>query len=137
MTFGEFIKNFRKINTMTQKQFAEKAGISDAIISMLERGINSNNHKPITPSMETVAAIAKAADIPLDELLRVVDSFPIKIKEQPAPPAPDLSKEEAQLLAYYRSMNRAGRTVLMAAAEGFASSSIYQADNPGDAAVSS
>ena len=131
MTFGEFIANYRNENSLSQRQFALKAGLSNGLIAMLERGENPSTHKPIVPTMDTVYAVSKAMNISLDELLRTVDNFPIKLNCKPSIP-PELTDEETHLLVMFRSMNRAGRSVLIAAAEGFASSAVYQADATGD-----
>lgn len=134
MTLGEFIKNFREENNLSQRQFSAKSGISNSLVSMLEANMNNHTGKPITPTIETIACVARACQCSIDDILNQIDSIDIDISRAESYV---MSKEEAQLLAYYRSMNRAGRTVLMASAEGFASSSIYQADNVGDDAVSS
>ena len=126
MKIGEIIKNKRLELGFTLEEVGNACGVGKSTVRKWETGMIVNI------GVDKIKLLA--AKLEIDPLTFVRYG---EIEQESQRPAPDLSKEEAQLLAYYRSMNRAGRTVLMAAAEGFASSSIYQADNPGDAAVSS
>ena len=56
------------------EKFAKLCGRSKGYISMLENGINPKSGKPIIPSIETVAQIASAMQISVEELLRKTES---------------------------------------------------------------
>lgn len=57
MPLKENLKKFRRNQSLTQKQLAEKSGLSFSMVSKLESGEQTN------PSFETLEKIAKALDI--------------------------------------------------------------------------
>ena len=61
-TIGERIKHLLAYRGMTQKQLAERAGITEAAVSRYIKGER-------TPRAVTVAAMAKALDVSPSELL--------------------------------------------------------------------
>lgn len=69
MELGQFIKNYRQAHGLSMESFAKSCGVSKQYISQLERNANSHTGKPITPSINTMSAIAKAVGLPLDDLL--------------------------------------------------------------------
>ena len=58
---GNKIRELRKKREMTQASLAEKTGLSDNFIGLLERG-------QTTPSLETLDRISKALKVPIREL---------------------------------------------------------------------
>ena len=72
MTLGEYIKQYRKMHGMSQREFAKQAGLSNTYVSNLERGTNSNG-SPVTPSLETYQAIAGATGCTAKELIDLLD----------------------------------------------------------------
>lgn len=56
MTFAENVKRYRKERGWSQGQLAEKAGLSQQLISQVENGVNQSM------SVEKLAALAKALD---------------------------------------------------------------------------
>lgn len=62
MTIGEKIKAIRKSKRMTQKQLAEKLGISYQAIQQIENKDNINTN--------TLQKIASALNVPISELLK-------------------------------------------------------------------
>lgn len=60
---GKNIRCLREDKDMMQKELAKKCGISAMALSYIERGMRS-------PSLTTLAAISKALDCPMDELLK-------------------------------------------------------------------
>lgn len=73
MNLGTIIKNFRSQKKLTMQEFATMSNLSKAYISMLEKGIRSQNNKTIAPSLKTVSKIANAMHLTLDELLKMLD----------------------------------------------------------------
>lgn len=61
MNTGERIRHFRKIRHLTQKDLAEKVGLSEPAIRHYENGIRN-------PNEEQLEAISQALDISVDSL---------------------------------------------------------------------
>lgn len=72
MTLGEYVKQYREMHGMSQREFANVAGLSNTYISNLERGRNSNG-SPVTPSLETYQAIAGATGCTARDLIDMLD----------------------------------------------------------------
>ena len=72
MSLGEVILKYRKENGLSMEKFAELSGLSKAYISILERNRTPRGSAP-SPSIDTYRSVAKAIDIDVDELIRLVD----------------------------------------------------------------
>ncbi len=68
MTIRYTISEKRHERKMTQKQLAKKAGISTAMISFIE-----NDKRQ--PTFFVIAAIAKALNVRLDEIVKIKDNY--------------------------------------------------------------
>lgn len=79
MTLGEYIKAYRDRQFLSQRQFADKAGVSNGYISMLEKGVNPKTGEPITPSMPALFKIATAMGITVSELCANVDDMAVEL----------------------------------------------------------
>lgn len=55
------------------QEFAAKSGLSKGYISMLESGKHPQSKRSLTPSIRTYQKIALAMNIPVEDLLRMVD----------------------------------------------------------------
>jgi transcriptional regulator with XRE-family HTH domain len=64
MTFGEFIKNLRTENKLSQRDLAELSGISSAEVSRIETGERKK------PSPLSIKAFASCLHIPYEQLLQ-------------------------------------------------------------------
>lgn len=73
MKIGEYIKQYREENQLSQREFAKKCGLSNAYISMLEKGVNNSTGEPSAPSMKVYYQIAQAMGISLQTLMEAVD----------------------------------------------------------------
>lgn len=73
MKLGEYIREYRSNNRMSQRDFAQVTGLSAGYVSMLESGKNPRTGDPIAPSLETIRAIARATGKDLDALLDLID----------------------------------------------------------------
>jgi transcriptional regulator with XRE-family HTH domain len=69
MGIGEVIKQYRKENDLSLREFAEKASLSHAYIDKLENGKDPTTGKPVMPTMRTIKSIAKAMGISTDDLM--------------------------------------------------------------------
>lgn len=99
MTLGELILNYRNSFNpkMSLRAFAEKCGLSHTYISALEKNIDPRTGKPIAPTLDTVKFISKGMDIPIEEILRILDDEQeFKIKEE----APKYGSNPAVVLVY-------------------------------------
>ena len=76
MRIGEIIKKYRTDQGVSMEKFAELCGRSKGYISMLERGVNPVNGKPITPGIDTFARIAAVMHVSADELLHMTGGKP-------------------------------------------------------------
>lgn len=64
------LRTARKIAGLTQQELAERAGVTDSFISLLESGKREIN----TVSYETVVRLARALGVEPDELFPVAPS---------------------------------------------------------------
>lgn len=63
MSFGEYLKQLRKDNSISQRELAEKTGISNAEISRIESGERQK------PSPDVLRAIAPILNVQYEELM--------------------------------------------------------------------
>ncbi len=61
---GRVLKQFREDKGWTMQQLANRAGVTDAYIAMLETGKRKN------PSLATLRHIAKALGVAVEDLLK-------------------------------------------------------------------
>ena len=73
MFLGEVIKKYRKEHNLSLRAFAKKCGLSYTYISMLEKNTDYRTGKPIAPTLDSVKYISKAMNIPIDDLLKMLD----------------------------------------------------------------
>lgn len=85
LTLGEMIRLFREHNGMSMQDFAEKAGITKAYISLLEKGADPRSGKPIKPTIDTLDSVATAMGTTAPDLLlkmgdddKTIDTYPYK-----------------------------------------------------------
>lgn len=81
---GPRLRRFRRLRGMSQKELAARIGVSSGRVSNWEQGINR-------PDADVLAALCRALCVSADELLDV------RLNRE------DLSEEERQLIARYRS----------------------------------
>ena len=73
MFLGEIIKKYRIEHELSQRDFSKLSGLSYTYISALEKNKDYRTGKPISPTLETVRDVAKGMNIPVDDLLKVLD----------------------------------------------------------------
>lgn len=79
MKLGEIVTQYRAEHDLSQRQFAILCGLSNGTISNLEKGINPNTGKPLTPSLDLVQKLAYTMGLTLTELLTQADDMPIAL----------------------------------------------------------
>lgn len=116
MTLSEYLKDFREKNSLSQRQLADMADLSNAYISMLEKNMNPRTGQPVRPSMPAMRKLARAMGIPVSRLMSSVDELAV---DMPATvvdyeKAEDtlrmlLSEEEYAMLMLFRSADERSR----------------------------
>lgn len=72
MRLSEIVKQYREEHGLSQRDFAKVCGLSNALISNVERELNTAG-KPFTPSFDTVQKIAFGMGQSANDLLREMD----------------------------------------------------------------
>lgn len=69
-TFGEYLRQVRDAKDLSLRKAAERIGIKHSRLNEIEQGRDAHTGKLFVPTYTTVVRIAKAYDLPPDELLR-------------------------------------------------------------------
>lgn len=143
MTLGDLVKKFCQEHDMSLQQFADRAKLSKAYVSMLVRGKNPSTGKPVSPTLETYNNIAFAMGMSLQEIVQITQQDVPTNFHVIAPKGPDryrgladaivgrlieaeenellgpkLSDDENRLLAAYRSADPVYRGIALELLEG-------------------
>lgn len=102
------IKEARLAANLTQKELAEKLGITDATLSGYETGAHD-------PKSNRLAEIAKICNTTVDFLLGV-DRNDFAEEKEPGTIV-GLDKDETRLVSIYRELNQNGKSALMKQAD--------------------
>lgn len=68
MKLGDLIIQYRNDNKISQREFARRAELSNSLISIIEKGINPQTGKEMSPDLETYKRIAIAMGCSLHTL---------------------------------------------------------------------
>lgn len=119
MTLGEAIASYREEHDISKRGFAKLAELSVTYITALERNETYRGDIP-SPSYEVYKKIAKAMNIAVDELLRMVDDDivvradePINLTELAKMNIIKLSDLEMEFVRLLRSMSEENRQALL------------------------
>lgn len=82
MKLGDLIRDYREKQNLSQRQFADKCDLSNGYISILEKGINPNTGKPVTPTIPQMKKLASGMNLTVMEMLELVDDMPIDISSE-------------------------------------------------------
>lgn len=80
MNLGTIIKNYRNEHNLSLRDFSKRCNLSYTYISMLEKGADYRNNKPLSPTLDAVTKIALGLNLSLEELLRIMDNQEINLK---------------------------------------------------------
>ena len=105
MRFSELLTDLRKSANLSQKQLAEKIGVSQSTIAKLEIGRNE-------ATASTLTKLAQYFDVSADYLLGLSDELGAPVSSSTTLPA-----DEKELLDLYRQLNYEGKQRLIARAE--------------------
>lgn len=104
MKLSEIVYTFRTEHGYSMETFATVCGLSKGYISMVERDWNPQTKKPIIPTMDTLAKLARGMGMTLNNLISIMDDSPVIVSDRN-----DVSDEEMELLILYRRLNAAGK----------------------------
>ena len=82
MKLGDLIREYRNQHGLSQRQLANACGLSNGYVSMLEKGINPNTGKPITPAIPQLKKLSSYMGMTLTELLDKIDDMPVDISNE-------------------------------------------------------
>lgn len=96
MKLQNILKKYRNDHELSQRQLANQCGLSNGYISILEKGINPNTGKPVTPTLPQLKKLASGMSMTIHELCTLADDMPISLEfdstfKQPIPTAPNIS----------------------------------------------
>lgn len=100
MKLGEMIRRYREKHSMTTADFARLAGLSRPYVYMLEVNKNTNGGKPIVPSTATLMKVSKVINVPLTELIQMLDEDVPKHEN-----IEKVSDTETSMLRQFRLLN--------------------------------
>ena len=103
MLLSDLIICYRNRMNMSQRSFAEKCGLSNTYISFIENEHNPKTGKPITPTIEQYAKIARGMDLTLQQLFESIDNAPIVLTGN------CFSDDEIRLVDAYRAADDRAR----------------------------
>lgn len=73
-TFGEKLRELRRLKEISQRELARQVGVDFSYISKLE------NDRIPPPAADTIVRICRVLDVPPDELLALTGKMPSEIK---------------------------------------------------------
>lgn len=74
MTLSEFIKNYRKEHNLSQRKFAQKCGVSNGYISMIENEKNPCTGKEISLTTEKLKALSDGMGVSFTFLINAMNN---------------------------------------------------------------
>ena len=82
MTLGQIIREYREANDMSQRQFAEKCGLSNAYISILEKNESPKTKEAPVPTIGVFKAIADAIGVSVHDLMKMADETKVSMGQK-------------------------------------------------------
>ena len=79
MNLGDLIRKYRESQSISQRQFADRCGLSNGYISIIEKGVNPNTGKPVIPTLPQLSKIAKGLNMSVMEMFEIVEDMPVDI----------------------------------------------------------
>ena len=79
MKLKDLLFEYRAVNSLSMEDFAIRCGLTRAYISVLEKGINPRNKKPVVPTLETYDKLATGMNISLEELFSKIEDAPVSL----------------------------------------------------------
>lgn len=108
MKIGEIIKSYRVEHNMSLRDFAKVSGISNAYLSMLEKGKHPRSGKPIVPTLTKLNQLASAMNMRIDDLISVMDDTPVSFSG-----GFSLSSLEKRIILKFRALPSGERRMVL------------------------
>ena len=121
LTIGNAIIEYRKKHGLSQREFSRQCGLSNGIISILEKGINPNTKEPIVPTLPTLNLLANGMGITVNSLIEMIEDLPIALinevnclQENDSSVFIQLtSEDQKELMQIYDNLNQEGQKRLL------------------------
>lgn len=68
MKLSDIIRTYREKNGLSQREFARRCGLSNSLISILEKGYNPQTGNAVDPDSRTIRRLAEGMCITEDEM---------------------------------------------------------------------
>ena len=117
MDIGSLVREYRKANNLTLREFANRCGTSHSYIAMLESHKNSKTGEPIVPTISMVKKLSIGMGMSVNDIILKCDDMPISMDstsdiklnlqlfaEENTPTEPKLSEGEKILLDLFRQI---------------------------------
>lgn len=72
MELSELIKQYRRENKLSQREFARNCGLSHSLISLIEMGRNPQTNKPMAQDLDTYKKLADGMGITLQSMFETI-----------------------------------------------------------------
>lgn len=108
MSFKEKIKELRLDNNLSQKKLAEALSLSQSCITKLEAGTRE-------PTGSTLSAYSQFFDVSVDYLIGNEEITPFRPEKSDL----KLSKEELDLIKFYRAIDKPSKLAIFTTAKSF------------------
>lgn len=82
MTLAQLILNYRKQHNLSQRQMGAQCGLSTGYISLIEKKINPQTGKPMTPTLTVLNKLAKGMGLTIDELMGACDDMLVDVRDK-------------------------------------------------------
>jgi len=97
MKLGELIVQYRQENGLSQREFARRAELSNSLISIIEKGINPQTGKEMSPDLETYQRIAMAMGMSVQALFeKLGDDATVRLISLHSTGEPDYDYNESE-----------------------------------------
>jgi transcriptional regulator with XRE-family HTH domain len=122
MKLSEYLIEYRREQGLSQRQLAEKCGLTNGYINMIEKGVNPKTNQPIVPSIASYKKIANGTGKSLQDLLSMIEDSPVRLEANIGTPikmddsilrfalfgdpARDITEEELQMIKEYAKFVR-------------------------------
>ena len=115
MTLGEIVKEYRKKNKLSLREFASRCGMSHSYIAMLENEENSKTGEPMIPSITTINKIARGMGRTIDSVIAEADDMLVSLSSDTETITEKLTAEEYEIIQLFRALDERGQQVMLAA----------------------
>ena len=79
MTLSEIIQSYCNEHGISFRGLARDSGLTNGYITMLVNNVNPRSNKPIRPTIESYAKLAKGMHMTVGELFELLDETPIAV----------------------------------------------------------